>query len=294
LQSGGAVAKFRFVHQRHDARERATEHSYCSTLSSANANTTPGVSQMFEKIREMMRESQAMIPLGAEFKQVCPDAAERARLTSAFKEISRKVKCPHNESHILTFVIEMMRYCNDHSESEGVFVEAGCYKGGSTAKFSLVAKALDRKMVVFDSFEGIPENEEEHRKSIFGYSINDWFHAGAFRGGLEEVQHNVTSYGDIARCSFVKGWFDDTLPDISLDIAGAYIDVDLASSTRTCIQYFYPRLLPGGFLVSQDGDFPLVIEAFDDDKFWEEEVGHKKPKIHGLGTSKMLTVFREG
>ena len=91
----------------------------------------------------------------------------------------------------------------------------------------------------------------------------------------------------------MKGWFDDTLPRDNIDIAGAYVDVDLASSTRTCIKHFYPRLLPGGFLLSQDGDFPLVIEAFDDDRFWEEEVGFKKPEIHGLNESKMLRVYKE-
>ena len=196
-------------------------------------------------------------------------------------------------SHVLTFVVEMMKYAKKHSESKGVFVEAGCFKGGSTAKFSLVAKSLNRKFVVFDSFEGIPENEEEHKKSIFGYSINSWFHKGSFSGSLEEVKHNVATYGDISVCSFVEGWFDNTLPDLDIDIAGAYIDVDLASSTKTCIKHFYPRLLPGGFLVSQDGDFPLVIEVFDDDNFWENEVGCKKPETHGLNKSKMLIVYKE-
>jgi len=174
-----------------------------------------------------------------------------------------------------------------------VFVEAGCFKGGSTAKFSSVAKSLNRKLVVFDSFEGIPENDEEHKKSIFGYSIKNWFHKGSFSGDLDEVKHNVATYGDISACSFVKGWFDNTLPDLDIDIAGAYIDVDLASSTRTCIKYFYPRLLPGGFLVSQDGDFPLVIEVFNDDNFWANEVGCKKPKIHGLNKSKILIVYKK-
>ena len=248
---------------------------------------------MFEKVNEIIRESRAMIPINAEFRENCPDAAERARITKAFREISRKVQCPHNESHVLTFVVEMMKYCNNHSETEGLFVEAGCFKGGSSAKFSLIAKSLNRKMVVYDSYEGIPENEENHQKSIFGYSINNWFNEGAFKGALEEVQHNVKTYGDISLCSFVKGWFDETLPYIDIDIAGAYIDVDLASSTKTCIKYFYPRLLPGGFLVSQDGDFPLVIEVFDDDKFWEEEVGCKKPEIHGLKTNKMLRVYKD-
>jgi O-methyltransferase len=248
---------------------------------------------MFKQIKEIIRETIAMGPITTEFSEVFPDASERSKITNSFRYISRKVQCPHNMSHVLTFVVEMIKYTNKHPYSQGVFVEAGCFKGGSTAKFSLVAKLLNRKMVVFDSFEGIPDNEENHQKSIFGYSIEKWFEKGTFNGALEEVQHSVNNYGDPSSIiSYVKGWFDDTLPDIDIDIAGAYIDVDLASSTKTCIKHFWPRLLPGGFLVSQDGDFPLVIEVFDDDKFWELEVGCKKPKIHGLGTNKMLIVYK--
>lgn len=247
---------------------------------------------MFETIKEMIRESKAMIPINNEFKSVCPNQTEREQIFKSFNQISRQIKCPHNMSHVMTFVIEMMKHSQKYPESNGVFVEAGCFKGGSTAKFSTIAKSLNRKMVIFDSFEGIPSNDEEHQKSIFGYSINNWFKKGAFRGGLEEVQHNVETFGEGSVCEYVKGWFDDTLPDINIDIAGAYIDVDLASSTKTCIKYFYPRLQPGGFLISQDGDFPLVIDVFDDDEFWEQEIGCKKPKIHGLNTSKMLKVYK--
>jgi len=251
---------------------------------------------MFEKIKEIIREAKDIIPVNSEFELVCPDVKERRKIIQNFKTISQNVPCPHNMSHVLTFVVEMMKYCKTYPESKGVFVEAGCFKGGSTAKFSLVSKLLNRKMVIYDSFEGIPENKEKHQKSIFGYSIEKWFNEGSFSGGLSEVQDNVRTYGDISICSFVKGWFNETMPESDCptrNIAGAYIDVDLASSTKTCIKYLYPRLLPGGFLVSQDGDFPLVIEVFNDDKFWEEEVGFKKPKINGLNTKKILTVYRE-
>ena len=46
----------------------------------------------------------------------------------------------------------------------------------------------------------------------------------------------------------------------------------------------YPLLSPGGAIYSQDGDFPLVIEVFKDEKFWIEEVGcDKVPEIVGIG-----------
>ena len=73
----------------------------------------------------------------------------------------------------------------------------------------------------------------------------------------------------------------------------AYLDVDLASSTKTCLKYLYPLVIPGGIIYSQDGDFPLVIEVFNDDRFWENEVGCKKPDIEGLGKKKLLKIIKE-
>ena len=54
-----------------------------------------------------------------------------------------------------------------------------------------------------------------------------------------------------------------------------------------------PLLQPGGVLYSQVGHLPLVIEVFDDDRFWENEVGCKKPRMIGLGKSKLI-VIKEG
>jgi hypothetical protein len=51
---------------------------------------------------------------------------------------------------------------------------------------------------------------------------------------------------------------------------------------RTCLKYLYPLLQPGGVLYSQDGHLPLVCDLFDGDKFWEQEVGVRKPAIEGL------------
>ena len=70
------------------------------------------------------------------------------------------------------------------------------------------------------------------------------------------------------------------------------IDVDLAESTKDCLKYIYPKIVSGGFLMPQDGGFPLVIEIFESEDFWKNEVGSVKPKIQGLGTNKMITIIK--
>ena len=55
-------------------------------------------------------------------------------------------------------------------------MEAGCFKGGSTAKFSIAAKIAGRRLYVFDSFQGIPAHNEDHGRTIWGGAV-------AFRQG---------------------------------------------------------------------------------------------------------------
>ena len=83
------------------------------------------------------------------------------------------------------------------------------------------------------------------------------------------------------------------MPKFQQPISVIYLDVDLASSTRTCLRHLYPLLEPGGVIFSQDGHLPLVIDALNDDNFWLNEVGCKKPDILGLGKSKLIKIIKE-
>lgn len=209
------------------------------------------------------------------------------QLLARFDEISRNVECAHNPSHVLEYVIDVLSLPTSLS---GAMVEAGCFKGGSAAKASIIAKLTGRELIVFDSFEGLPPNAEEHRKSTLGHSIEDRFTGGNYRGTLDEVLANIKAFGEIDVCRFVKGWFEDTMGSFMTPVASLYLDVDLATSTKTCLRQLYPHIVPGGILYSQDGDLPLVIEVLDDDHFWKMALGRSKPDIQGLGKRKMLKI----
>jgi O-methyltransferase len=176
------------------------------------------------------------------------------------------------------------------SRVTGCVVEAGCFKGSSTAKFSLGALAAGRKLFVFDSFEGIPAHKECHKVNIFGRPVS--FPKGSYCGHVDEVKANVARFGAPDVCVLVKGWFEDTMPRFSEPIIAAYIDVDLVSSTRTCLKYLFPLLIPGGVLFSQDGHLPLVVELLGNDRFWEDEIGCSRPHIDGLGTRKLVRIIK--
>jgi O-methyltransferase len=218
-----------------------------------------------------------------------PGAPRRRRIRLALQSylISERLDCPHSQAEALACMDSILRI---PPAVQGCVVEAGCYKGGSTAKFSLAAQLARRPLFVFDSFEGIPPNDEMHERDIFGAHVR--FAEGAYKGALQEVEANLERYGDIDSCVLVKGWFEQTLPKFKDPIAVAYVDVDLASSTSTCLKYLYPLLVPGGVLYSQDGHLPLVLEVFRDKRFWEKEVGCVQPHIDGMGTSKLLKIVK--
>ncbi len=235
-------------------------------------------------IKRLLIESYDAAKLTQEIKTLLPPSLSFTALNTQLVKIHKNVACAHNPSHALAFIRDMLYVANNFDIKDAVFVEAGCFKGGSTSKFSIIADLFHRPLYVFDSFEGLPNNDEEHITSVLGHSIEGWFEGKNFKGQLEEVKQNIDHFGKPMVCEFVKGWFSETMPDFKHKVAAAFCDVDLASSTRTCLQYLYPALIPGGIICSQDGDFPLVIELLSDQSFWEKEMnGQPKPIIEGLG-----------
>jgi O-methyltransferase len=169
-----------------------------------------------------------------------------------------------------------------------VVLEAGCGHGSSTAKLSLAVRAAGGRLIVCDSFRGLPANREEHRH-VDGRSIQ--FRAGAFRATLPQVQRAVARLGAPEVVSFHKGWFADTLPGLAtppLDVV--VLDVDLVESTRVCLRELVPRLAPGGILFTLDGQLRATHELLASDAFWSDEVGVPPPRIEGLGEAKLLVI----
>ena len=243
----------------------------------------------WRKFQRLCRESLDIAILQSQIARLLPAGNNAPDIFRRLNHISRQIRCAHNPSHALAFILDML---SAPRNEPGCFVEAGCFKGGSTAKFSVIAKMLNRELVIFDSFEGLPDNREAHVQSLQGHSIEGWFAGGAFYGSLDEVKKNISDYGEISVCHFIKGYFDETMPHFTRPVLSGFLDVDLASSTKSCLKYLFPLLVKGGVLCSQDGDFPLVREVFSDAAFWRDEVGvTPPPPIIGLG--KKITRIRK-
>ncbi len=209
---------------------------------------------------------------------------QRKMLVWKFYRISYLVDCPHTEHEMIHIARAML----DLGDIPGALVECGAFHGGSTAKFSLVAKLAKREFHVFDSFEGMPENKEAGGESIYGREHH--FPKGSHAVRIDEVRENVEKYGDISRTKFHKGFFSETLPDFKEPVALACMNVDLALSTKDCLKYLSPLMSKDGIIYSQDAHFPWIIELLKDDRFWQNEIGILKPKMDDLGKLKFVAI----
>jgi len=215
--------------------------------------------------------------------------SDKIKMVKQIFSISSKIESRHHQEEILDFIEAIVALPR---ESKGVVVEAGCFKGSSTAKFSLATNMVGKELVVFDSFQGLPDNNDTpNAKNISGGNWN--YRKGNYCGTLDEVITNVSKYGKIASCRFIEGWFEDTMPKFNETISAIFLDVDLASSTRTCLKHLYPLLEPGGVLFSHDGLYRPVMDLLNDDFFWLNEIGCRKPKIVGFGKKKLIKIVKE-
>jgi O-methyltransferase len=157
--------------------------------------------------------------------------------------------------------------------AEGDIVECGCYKGGSTSVLSIIAKLLGKRVIVFDSFEGLPTvspDEEVDYQARDSRSCT--WKPGANRGSIDEVTSNVRRFGELDACSFRPGWFADTLTDENLpaSICLTFTDVVLATSVRQCARALWPRLTTGGVYFSRDVALTKALQSLCAPDLWHE------------------------
>jgi hypothetical protein len=136
------------------------------------------------------------------------------------------------------------------SALDGVMAEVGVYQGCSARLISEASGG--RPLHLFDTFEGLPApgaTETRHlRQNQYG-------------AGLDQVK---TYLDDRPNIHFHRGLFPGTAAELKdLRFSFVHLDVDLKSSTRACLDFFYPRLAAGGVIMTHDYSYlDGVREAF--------------------------------
>jgi len=171
----------------------------------------------------------------------------------------------------------------------GVVIECGCWKGASTASLSLVCGLVGRRLIVCDSFEGLPEDDGEAAHDYPHIRAFGYYRKGMYSARLEEVRENVARFGDPSICEFLPGFFSESLKALTEPIVMAFLDVDLASSTRDCVKYVWPLLVDGGAVYTDDSCDMNVVRIWFDDPWWQEALGRQAPGYVGSGCGLALS-----
>lgn len=140
----------------------------------------------------------------------------------------------------------------------GDMAEVGVFAGAS-AKILCGLKG-EKQLFLFDTFAGLPANatEDGNVHTEHRYTCS-----------LESVQQYLDDYDNV---HFFKGIFPDSAntdeaQEVLVDRKYCFVhfDVDLYEGTKACLEYYYPRMVPGGIMLSHDYSLLRgVKQAFDE------------------------------
>jgi Macrocin-O-methyltransferase (TylF) len=124
----------------------------------------------------------------------------------------------------------------------GDVAEIGVWKGNTATLIVNIARQLGRTAYLLDTFEGFNSADLDGLDAKRKIEFDDT--------SLEAVRSFV---GD-ACVRYVAGYFPETAVQIPEDASFClvHVDCDLYKPIYSALEYFYPRLVPGGFLIVHD------------------------------------------
>ncbi len=138
-------------------------------------------------------------------------------------------------------------------ECDGDFVEMGCYKGDTSLLLAEMLRNNDKKLWIYDSFEGLPEKSEKDN-SVLGEN----FKRGELFATKREVKERFLRAG-LKVPIIKKAWFADlTETDLPEKIAFAFLDGDFYDSVKDSLKLIIPKMVLGGVIIVHDYNNPAL------------------------------------
>lgn len=196
----------------------------------------------------------------------------REILVDKFKIIHESVDCAHWEADAYHMANHILL---NHTIS-GPIVEFGCFKGGMSAKLSLVAELIDRQYIIFDTFEGLPSNAiyKMWDESVADAVLKKNDYAASF----EEVVQNINDFGSLKSCRFVKGLIEHTLPDFDENPSFVFIDVDIVETAQFIIKHLWHKL-QGHLLYTHESCIKDYMNRIMDENWWHKNLECDPPQL---------------
>lgn len=148
----------------------------------------------------------------------------------------------------------------------GDWLQFGVFKG-HTARILESYILPGRKLHLFDSFEGLPE---------------EWSNTNFGKGHFKIAEGSIPQF-DPRRSVIHKGWFSDTLGPYKEKypnpISFIHLDADLYSSTMTVLEELNDQIIPGTILLFDEFFLPSNRGISDDEcrafHEWAEQEGRQ-------------------
>ncbi|HEV8453313.1 MAG TPA: TylF/MycF/NovP-related O-methyltransferase [Gemmatimonadales bacterium] len=199
---------------------------------------------------------------------------ERLRLFGEFLRVDWNVL----HAHLPSEIVQVTRALAERRARAGeVMVEAGCWQGGSSAKFSLVCRLLGYELWIHDSFQGVEVLSPQDQ-------AKEWDFGGQYASGEERLRDHLDRFGALEVCRVRPGWFADTLAlaAVPRPVRAVWIDCDLGKGTLEVLRGVVPSLSDDGWIFSQDFHIEPVRRVLRDPEIWRE-FGRGIPTIRVLG-----------
>ena len=144
----------------------------------------------------------------------------------------------------------------------GDTAECGVFAGAGSFLICAATQKAGRVHHIFDSFEGLSAPTSEDTPD---YSYTYRWKKHDLAVPQDRVQRNLAAFDHVA---MYKGWIPDRFDAVrDSRFAFVHVDVDLEQPTRDSLEFFYPRLVPGGILLCDDygsAACPGAKRAFDE------------------------------
>lgn len=166
----------------------------------------------------------------------------------------------------------------------GDVVEFGCFVGTTSLFLQrlLLAKKSNKKLYVYDSFDGLPEKTKED-ESPLGHD----FRRGELRSTKAQLIENFRK-ANLPLPTIKKAWFYEVEPhEVPTKISFAFLDGDFYKSIRASLSLIENNMSPGGIIIVDDYSnekLPGAQAAIDG---WIQHTGHS------LQTKSSLAIIRQ-
>lgn len=162
----------------------------------------------------------------------------------------------------------------NEDEVAGSLAEFGVFRGEFSALIN--KKFPDRRLFLFDTFEGFEKNEIEYETEKG--RCNDRFSDYFTHTSEERMLKNMPYPERVIVC---KGFFPDSITKEAENENYAFvsIDVDFEKSMLNGLEFFYPRLSSGGVIFIHDYNSTFLGGVKRAVKQYEKKLGMKLKKI---------------